>query len=55
MFCPVCHEWRPTGAGTTEVSFKDENGSTEVQNRVLLTCGHHVVAAENESRIGSEL
>jgi hypothetical protein len=55
LFCPVCHEWRPTGAGTTEVSFKDEIGSPEVQNRVLLTCGHHVVAAENESRIGLEL
>jgi hypothetical protein len=55
LFCPVCQEWRPTGAGTTQVSFKDEHGASELQKRVLLTCGHHVMAAENQSRIGLEI
>jgi hypothetical protein len=55
FFCPVCQEWRPSGAAATQASFASDDNLTEGQHRFPLTCGHEITATEDQARLGSEL
>lgn len=53
--CPVCKEWRPSGAATTPENFRSGGAVAQSEGRFILSCSHEVTVEANQSRLGSEI
>jgi hypothetical protein len=53
LLCPVCEEWRASGAATTIVDFRSGDASRLDEGCCVLSCGHEVTTSRR--RLGPAL
>jgi hypothetical protein len=51
LLCPICEEWKRTGATTTRENF-DSIDPAVLGGQVVLSCGHEVDADDYKLRLG---
>ena len=54
VFCPVCQQWRSTGAATTAENMERDTPLVQwgdAQGRVRLLCGHEVTPGSKKTRM----
>jgi hypothetical protein len=51
LLCPICEEWKRTGATTTRENF-ESTAPAVLGGQVVLSCGHRVDADDYKLRLG---